>query len=96
MINMAVRGDSRNVVASAKAGVEWTAGFADLDPAEFPMLWALTPYGDAIFNQRQVPLLLAELDRLPADLGGAWVVQARELCQVVERGLHLYLWFIGD
>ncbi|AKJ15603.1 hypothetical protein ABB07_37735 [Streptomyces incarnatus] len=96
MINMAVRGDSGNVVASAKAGVKWTAGFADLDSAEFPMLWALTPYGDAVFNQRQVPLLLAELDRLPAELGGDWVGQARELCQVVERGLHLYLWFIGD
>ncbi|WP_237405406.1 hypothetical protein [Actinacidiphila reveromycinica] len=93
---MAVRGDNRNVVASAKAGVDWTAGFANLDPAQFPMLRALTPYGDAVFNQRQVPLLLSELDRLPADLGGDWVGQARELCQVVERGLHLYLWFIGD
>ncbi|MGW3450497.1 hypothetical protein [Streptomyces sp. NPDC001076] len=96
MINMAVRGDSGNLVASARAGVDWTAGFADLDPAEFPMLWALTPYGDAVFNQRQVPLLLSELDRLPAEMGGDWVGQARELCQVVERGLHLYLWFIGD
>ncbi|MET9384334.1 hypothetical protein ABZY09_25505 [Streptomyces sp. NPDC002928] len=83
-------------MASAEAGVEWTAGFAYLNPTEFPMLWALTPYGDAVFNQRQMPLLLAELDRLPTDLGGDWVEQARELCQVVERGLHLYLWFIGD
>ncbi|MER5853766.1 hypothetical protein ABT126_44600 [Streptomyces sp. NPDC002012] len=40
--------------------------------------------------------MLSELDRLPADLGGDWVGQARELCQAVERGLHLYLWFIGD
>ncbi|AKL71204.1 MULTISPECIES: hypothetical protein [Streptomyces] len=96
MINMAVRGDSGNFVARAEAGVQWTASFADLDPAEFPMLRSLDPYGDAVFNQRQVPLLLAELDRLPADLGDDWVVQARELCQVVERGLHLYLWFIGD
>ncbi|MFI0968439.1 hypothetical protein ACH4S8_45010 [Streptomyces sp. NPDC021080] len=65
--------------------MEWTAGFADLDPARFPMLWALTPYGDAVFDQRQVPLLPAELDRLPADLGGDRVGRARELCQVVER-----------
>ncbi|MFJ2868706.1 hypothetical protein [Kitasatospora sp. NPDC087314] len=93
---MAVRGDSGNVVASAEAGVEWAAGFADLDPAEFPMLSALDPYGDAVFNQRQMPMLRAELKRLPAGLGGDWVGQARELCQVVERGLHLYLWFIGD
>jgi hypothetical protein len=93
---MAVRGDSGDFVARAKAGVVWTTDFADLDPADFPMLWALTPYGDAVFNQRQMPLLLAELDRLPAACDGDWVAQARELCQVVERGLHLYLWFIGD
>ncbi|MFD5632633.1 hypothetical protein ACFWJM_00585 [Streptomyces sp. NPDC127077] len=93
---MAVRGDRGDVVACAEAGVEWTAGFADLNAMEFPMLWALTPYGDAVFNQRQMPLLLAEFDRLPAGLGGDWVGQARELCQVVERGPHLYLWFIGD
>ena len=93
---MAVRGDSGNTVASAEAGVKWTADFANLDAADFPMLWALTPYGDAMFNQRQMPLLLAELDRLPAACGGDWVAQARELCQLVERGLHLYLWFIGD
>ncbi|GAA3639478.1 hypothetical protein GCM10022267_27420 [Lentzea roselyniae] len=96
MINMAVRGDDGNIVASADAGVKWTDAFAKLDPAAFPMLRALTPYGDAMFNERQMPLLLAELDRLPAACGGDWVAQARELCHVVERGLHLYLWFIGD
>ncbi|MFJ4866857.1 hypothetical protein [Streptomyces sp. NPDC088748] len=96
MINLAVRGDGGDVVARVKAGVERTAAFADLDAADFPMLWALTPYGDAVFNQRQMPLLLAELDRLPAAYGGEWVAQARELCQVVEQGSHLYLWFLGD
>ncbi|WP_329538440.1 hypothetical protein OG568_60420 (plasmid) [Streptomyces sp. NBC_01450] len=96
MINLAVRGDSREIVARAEAGVEWTAAFADLDAASFPMLFALTPDGDAVFNQRQMPLLLAELDRLPAVCGGEWVAQARGLCQVVERGMHLYLWFLGD
>jgi len=60
------------------------------------MLYALTPYGDAVFNQRQMPLLLAELERLPPACGGDWVAQACELCRVVERGTHLYLWFIGD
>ncbi|MFJ1697465.1 hypothetical protein ACIOHC_20485 [Streptomyces sp. NPDC088252] len=83
-------------MARAKAGVEWTAAFADLDPANFPMPRALTPHGDAVFNQRRLPLPPAELDRLPAACGGVWVVQARELCQVVERGLHLYRWFLGD
>ncbi|MGV9362613.1 hypothetical protein [Amycolatopsis sp. NPDC003731] len=96
MIDMAVRGDSGRVVAQAEGGVEWTPAFAELNPVEFPMLWALTPYGDAVFNQRQVPLLLAELDRVPARCAGDWVRHARELCQVVERGTHWYLWFIGD
>ncbi|WP_328663798.1 hypothetical protein [Streptomyces sp. NBC_00328] len=59
------------------------------------MLWALTPYGDAVFNQRQAPLP-AELDRLPVHLGGDCVGQARELCQIVERGPHRYLWLTGD
>ena len=93
---MSVRGDRGNVVARAEAGVEWTVAFAELDPAVFPMLWALTPYGDAVFNHRQVPLLLAELDRIPVGCGGGWVGQARELCQVLERGTHRYLWFVGD
>ncbi|MFJ4740935.1 hypothetical protein [Streptomyces sp. NPDC088775] len=78
---MAVRGDSGDIAARAEAGAGWTAAFADLDPADFPMPRALTPYGDAMFNQRQLPLLPAELDRLPATCGGDWGVQARELCR---------------
>ena len=93
---MAVRGDSGRAVDQAEGGLEWTAAFEELSPVEFPMLWALDPYGDAVFNKRQVPLLSAELDRLPASCAGDWVSQARRLCQVVERGTHLYLWFIGD
>lgn len=93
---MEVCGDDGRVVARAAKGLEWTAAFAELDPAEFPMLWALTPYGDAVFNERQAPLLLAELDRLPAACAGDWVSRARELCRMVEGGTHLYLWFVGD
>lgn len=76
VIDMAVRGDSGDIAARAEAGAGWTVAFADLDPADFPMPRALTPYGDAMFNQRQLPLLPAELDRLPATCGGDWVVQA--------------------
>lgn len=70
--------------------------FRGAEPGRVPDALALTPYGDAVFNQRQVPLLLAELDRVPARCAGGWVSHARELCQVVERGTHWYLWFIGD
>ncbi|MFE4308970.1 hypothetical protein ACFQ9H_12150 [Streptomyces sp. NPDC056517] len=93
---MNVRGDLGKPIARAQVGLEWTDLFPALDPVNFPMLWALDPYGDAIFNKRQVPLLLAELDRLPEARGGEWVDQARELCQIVQSGTHRYLWFIGD
>ncbi|MFE6162222.1 hypothetical protein ACFQ7F_25295 [Streptomyces sp. NPDC056486] len=93
---MQVRGDSGDVVARAEDGLQWTSALGDLNPGLFPMLWGLIPYGDAVFNQRQVSLLRAELDRLPAACNGDWVGQARELCQVVEQGSHRYLWFVGD
>ncbi|MEU8882754.1 hypothetical protein [Streptomyces hydrogenans] len=96
MIDLVVRGDLGDVVARAETGVKWTDAFAGLSPSDFPMLFALTPYGDAMFNQRQMPQLLAELNRLPTECEGEWVAQARELCQVVERGTHLHLWFLGD
>jgi hypothetical protein len=96
VINVQVRGDLGNVVARAENGLEWTAAFADLDPAAFPMLRALDPCGDAVFNCRQVAELLAELERIPASCDGDWVRGARELCQVVGQGPHRYLWFVGD
>lgn len=93
---MQVRGNSGDVIARAEGGLQWTSAFGDLNPGLFPMLWGLIPSGDVVFNYRQVSLLLAELDRLPAACGGDWVGQARKLCQVVEQGSHRYLWFVGD
>ncbi|MGW4567197.1 hypothetical protein ACWEN3_34020 [Streptomyces sp. NPDC004561] len=91
MINIQVRGDSGRPVARAQAGLSWTDLIPALDQVNFPMLWALSPYGDAVFNERQVPLLVAELDRLPETCGGAWVNQTRELCQVVQNGTPVSL-----
>lgn len=84
------------VVARAACGLPWEIALADLDQAAFPMLGALTPYGDAVFNHRQIPALLSELDRLPPERGGAWVAEARTLCHLVLKGTHLYLVFLGD
>ena len=33
---------------------------------------------------------------IPEVYGGEWVNQARELCQVVQSGVHRFLWFVGD
>lgn len=55
------------------------------------------PYGDTVFNSRQVSTLLAEVPRLPS--GVATDECARELLELGQKvleGLHLYLWFLGD
>lgn len=84
------------VVARAVCGLPWETTLASLDHAAFPMLGALIPYGDAVFNHRQVPALLEELDRLPPDRGGMWVTEVRTLCDLVLKRSHHYLIFIGD
>ncbi len=84
------------VVARAGCGLPWETTLGGLDQAAFPMLGALDPYGDAVFNDRQIPALLVELDRLPAERGGAWVAEVRALCEVALRGTHHYILFIGD
>ncbi|WP_043733590.1 hypothetical protein [Kutzneria sp. 744] len=97
MINMEVRRELCGaVVARAKSGVAWETTLVDLDRTAFPLIGALIPYGDAVFNELQVPELLRELDRLPADRGGAWMDEARDLCDLVLRGTHHYLVFVGD
>ncbi|MFC6600149.1 hypothetical protein [Kitasatospora paranensis] len=74
----------------------WSGALAGLEQAGFPMLGGLLPYAEAVFNQRQVPVLISELDRLPDELRGPWVDEVRILGQVVLEGPHRYLWFVGD
>ena len=66
-IDLQVRSESGRIVASSH-GFEWTRELIDLDTAVFPMLAGLCAYLDTVFNQRQIPILLAELERLPAGL----------------------------
>ena len=67
------------VVARAACGLAWETVVGDLDQAAFPLLCVLDPYGDAVFNGRQIPALLRELERLPSERGGAWVDEVRAL-----------------
>jgi len=67
VIDLQVRSESGRIVASSH-GFEWTRELIDLDTAVFPMLAGLCAYLDTVFNQRQIPILLAELERLPAGL----------------------------
>jgi hypothetical protein len=96
VIDLQVRRESGQIVASSR-GFEWTQEFIDLDPAVFPLFAGLCACLDTVFNQRQIPLLLAELTRLPAALIPEPArAEVRRFAALVEEGQHLYLWFCGD
>ena len=96
VIDLQVRDESGRVLGHAR-GLEWTQELINLDSSVFPMLFGLCAYLDTVFNQRQLPLLLDELERLPV---GVIPEQARvEICRLaamVEQESHRYLWFCGD
>ncbi|MFF4693924.1 hypothetical protein [Streptomyces sp. NPDC001307] len=93
---MQVRSERGDVLARASCGLPWFEMLASVDRAEFPMLGGLDPYGDAIFNGRQVPMLMEELERLPDERRAEWVEEVHALCVTVLKAPHRYLWFIGD
>jgi len=91
-----VPAESGRVVARAR-GFEWTQELIDLDGAVYPMLAGLCGFLDTVFNQRQIPMLLAELERSPAGLiPEPACAEIRRLAAVVQEGQHLYLWLCGD
>jgi hypothetical protein len=85
------------LIVASSHGFDWTQELIDLDAAVFPMFAVLCAYLDTVFNRRQIPILLAELDRLPAGLIPDLArPEVRRLATLVEEGQHLYLWFCGD
>nr|BFE56358.1 hypothetical protein GCM10020063_008840 [Dactylosporangium thailandense] len=96
VIDLQVRDESGRVLEHA-SGLEWTQELIDVDSSVFPMLAGLCAYLDTVFNQRQLPLLLDELERLPVGVIPEQArVEIRRLAAMVEQGSHRYLWFCGD
>jgi hypothetical protein len=59
----------------------------------------IDPYGDATFNQLQLPQLVRELEQATAQIHGAsFREQAAQVVEFVRGcvGLHTYVKFIGD
>ena len=60
----------------------------------------IDPYGDAIFNQHQIPVLIEELvallPSLASDQVRAHVESVIDLARKADGQVHTYLWFIGD
>jgi hypothetical protein len=70
------------------------------DDMSFYCLRFIDPYGDTVFNQLQMVLLLAELRRIREKVQNqeesAFLDQIETLANRCKAGPHLYLKFYGD
>lgn len=83
--------------------VRWGTGpyqVGELDPALYPLLSGVDPVGDTLFNQRQIPRVLEEVEQLlsaPECSGQARdsLERIRDLLSV-RLAPHEFLWLVGD
>ncbi|SRR5258708_1049795 len=71
-----------------------------IDDPSFPLLQYVNPYGDAVFNPKQMQQLLEELQLLVNQSSEEYSKRLLERVQVLARECqganHLYLRFVGD
>ena len=71
-----------------------------IEDGSFPLLQYVDPYGDALFNPRQMPQLLHELDllrnRCSDEQSKLLLEKVRELALECQNARLLYLSFVGD
>jgi hypothetical protein len=98
MITMQVRGETGDIVARGSSQPDWMKTLQHVNADRFPFLGSLLPFADTMFNSRQTVRLRQEIaDRSVQELlGQDAAAEIEGLCQRVERGSHLYLWFLGD
>lgn len=60
----------------------------------------IDPWGDTVFNQAQIPVLLAELNRSAQSQTDSGIsAHLQKVCSLVEQAqdeIHTYIKFIGD
>jgi hypothetical protein len=70
------------------------------DERKFPLLTAIDPYGDTVFNRLQIPRFIEEWrvlsDRHLSVSDREFVTQIHELAQRCNGEVHTYLKFVGD
>jgi hypothetical protein len=96
-----------NVVIEDESGGELSRWGQSLSPSalqaaddEGACLQFVDPYGDTVFNQKQIPVLVIELMNLTLDLEDAeQAAVARDLATFLKGAQdqpHVYVRFIGD
>ena len=97
-ISLYLRNEGREFVRKADCSYwPWNGSY---DRERFPMLGAVDPYGDAVFNARQMEKIVGEVDQLfQEDLSERQrksLEAVIELCHYARLHPRLYLWFFGD
>ena|ERR1700722_18739179 len=74
--------------------------FPQVTDARFSCLRFVDPYGDTVFNRPQMPFVLADLGLLKSELQKDQITDCLEpieaMAKECEKGVHLYLRFVGD
>jgi len=84
-----------------EGGVAWKVPQGVLNERETPLLVAVDPYGDTVFNRFQVERQLPrEVAYLREHLTGAESIkmldELERLMALASERAHRYLWFVGD
>ena len=100
-IELVWEGESGNELARLSDPQSLLKEFLPSEPAlEFACLRFVDPYGDAIFNTLQIPVLLRELNSLssqPLELRVAeHLTKAISLVANAQGYIHTYIRFVGD
>jgi len=85
----------------AEAVVAWRPPAGLLNLRDTPLLVAVDPLGDTVFNrfqcERQLPREVAYLrEHLHNEADVAMLDELDRLLDMIKQGIHRYLWFIGD
>jgi hypothetical protein len=84
-----------------ESSVPWKTPNGVLNQRDTPLLIAVDPYGDTVFNklqiERQLPREVAFLREQTKDPASVKMLDELErLMAVATERVHRYLWFIGD
>ncbi|WP_332642323.1 hypothetical protein [Aeromicrobium sp.] len=83
-----------------EGSLPWKVPQGVLNLRDTPLLVAVDPYGDTMFNRLQIERQLPrEVEFVRAQLGTDWqpmLDELERLMDVATERVHRYLWFVGD
>jgi hypothetical protein len=84
-----------------ESSVPWKVPLGVVNSQDTPLLVAVDPYGDTVFNRLQIERQLPpEIEYLRRELtnsdAGEMLDELERLMAVATERVHRYLWFVGD